>query len=238
MSDGHGGGASWQIGSEQRFAMVRSLAGLDSGREDPDDPLPPGPWGPVIQEAFERTDRSGAALDLSHALGPQPEPWRSASESFRLGSAILRLIAARHPAIRDVIGGGRRDPGELAGLNPQPLPPRLAFAMAVADTVVRRARAVQDVADATANDGEERGSIIVSGYVGRFVDDYCGTGFKVGWPFPGPPPPWLAEEVGAIDLSGAATQMDSAARRTFGPALRRAFQDASVRLAEAALSRS
>jgi hypothetical protein len=42
------------------------------GYEDPDNPSPPGPWDPVIRNAFEQT---------TLRLGPFPDPWRTSRAS-------------------------------------------------------------------------------------------------------------------------------------------------------------
>ena len=92
-------------------------------------------------------------------------------------------ILARHPEISDAIGGGHSFGDEVA-LNPQPLPPRYAFLVSVAQALTSRVELLQEIADATAREGEQQGIIIVGGYVSRFVDDFCGTGFRLKYPFP------------------------------------------------------
>jgi len=205
------------VSREQLFALVRALgAGGAAGREDDEHPLPPGPWDPVIRAALERVS----------VFGPRPEPWK----------AVLARILARHPEIWDAIGGGPGFGAEVA-LNPQPLPPRFAFLGALARAVISRAEMLQEVADATRREGEQQGIIIVGGYVSRFVDDFCGTGFKFRWPFPGPRPNWFAGEVDGIDLVVLAVQFDGAAGETFNPELRQSLADASAKMAEAGLSK-
>lgn len=53
---------------KQFTQLVGALAGL-AGYSDPDNPLPPGPWDPVIRKALR-------GIDL--VAGPHPEPWRRA----------------------------------------------------------------------------------------------------------------------------------------------------------------
>ncbi|ACK49666.1 hypothetical protein Msil_0695 [Methylocella silvestris BL2] len=91
------------------------------------------------------------------------------------------------------------DPWTTIALNPQPLPPRVAFVCAVVREVADRALLIFDVANAQRGGGDQ-GIIIVSGYVSRFVDDYCGDDFRFKWPFPGPRPEWLSERVTSVDL--------------------------------------
>ena len=104
-------------------------------------------------------------------------------------------------------------------------------------TLVTRAELLQEVSDATARKGEQQGIIIVGGYVSRFSDDFCGTGFRLRWPFPGPRPHWFAHELDSIDLAVMATQFEDAAKQTCNQDLRRSLASASSRFAEAGLSR-
>ena len=207
--------ASLPISQEKLLNLVRTMVGGTSGREDDEHPLPPGPWDPVIRIAFERIS----------VFGPRPEPWR----------VVLASILAKRPEW-GVIGGGPGS-GEEVALNPQPLPPRFAFLLSVAGAVVSRAELLQEIADATPREGEQRGIIIVSGYIGRFVDDFCGTGFRLRYPFPGPRPQWFAGNLDGTDLVVMATGFEQAAKEAFSPELRQSFADASTGLAEAGLRR-
>ena len=117
--------------SQQKLlALVRAMIGGSRGREDDEHPLPPGPWDPVIRVALERIG----------FFGPQPEPWRVLDRSARL---FFAGILARHPEISDAIGGGHSFGDEVA-LNPQPLPPRYAFLMSVAQALISRAELLQE----------------------------------------------------------------------------------------------
>jgi hypothetical protein len=159
-------------------------------------------------------------------FGPRPEPWK----------VIFASILARHPEIWDAIGGTPGF-GEESSLNPQPLPPRSAFLMSVAQTLVSRAELMQEIADATQSEGEQQGIIIVSGYIARFVDEFCGTGFRLKYPFPGPRPHWFAEELDGIDLMAMAMQFDQAAKEAYSPDLRQSLADASAKFVEAGLAK-
>jgi hypothetical protein len=142
------------------------------------------------------------------------------------------------PTIRLALerGGGHRF-GESVALNPQPLPPRYAFLSAVVAAVASRAELLQEIADATGRDGTQQGIIIVGGYTSRFSDEWCGNGFRLKWPFPGPPPPWFADQLRAIDLVVIGAQLDQAAQETFSPELRQHLANASVKFVEASLSK-
>ena len=224
---------SLHISQERLLAFVRTMIGVSTGREDDDHPLPPGPWDPVIRIALERVI----------ALGPQPEPWRAfgtsaRSPTLRFGphpepwQLMLASLLARHPEAADAIGGGHQFGDEVA-LNPQPLPPRYAFLVAVVQAVVGRAEVLQDVANAA----ERQGIIIVGGYTSEFCDEWCGNGFRVKWPFPGPRPNWFTHELNGIDLVVMAATFDHAAKQTFSPVLRQSLAHAGARLAEEGLSR-
>lgn len=216
MNTGRTEQQSLHISREKLLTLISSFVGGSRGREDDEHPLPPGPWDPVIR----------VALKGMTVFGPRPEPWR----------AVLASILARHPEIFDAIGGGHSF-GEEVALNPQPLPPRFAFLVAVAQTVIGRAELFQEIADSISREGEQQGIIIVGGYTSRFSDDFCGTGFRLRWPFPGPRPHWFASELDGIDLMVMATQFEQAAKETFSPGLRQNLTDASAKFVEAGLSK-
>ncbi|WP_156964429.1 hypothetical protein [Methylocapsa aurea] len=147
------------------------------------------------------------------------------------------------PVIRQALERLRRasgpvpDPWLEVALNPQPLPPKAAFATAFAQQIVDRVLVLQDVADAMPRQGEQQGIIIVSGYISRFVDDYCGTGFRFKWPFPGPRPNWFTEEVNGADLILAGVQFERAAAEISNEELTRSLIDGAARLKETGLAR-
>jgi hypothetical protein len=230
---------SLHISQEKLLAFVRAMIGGSRGREDDEHPLPPGPWDPVIRVALERINVFGPRPEpwdvfgpgvpwrtLESVFGPKPEPWK----------VVLASVLARHPEIFDVIGGGHSF-GEEVALNPQPLPPRFAFLVAVAQVVISRAELLQEIGDAISRQGEQQGIIIVGGYTSRFSDDWCGNGFRLRWPFPGPRPHWFTNELDRIDLVVMATQFEQAAKETFSPDLRQNLADVSVKFVEAGLSK-
>jgi hypothetical protein len=158
--------------------VTRVFGGATVGREDDEHPLPPGPWDPIIRKVAKRV-LGPHPEPWRLVFGPQPEPWRSELSTNRL---ILGIIAARHPEIFDVIGGGLNS----VALNPQPLPPRAAFLAAFAEEVIDRSLLMQEVADALNQNGEQQGIIIVGGRLTLLVDELCGNNFKVRIPFPKP----------------------------------------------------
>ena len=200
-------------GQKAVMAFVRTMLGGLQGREDPENPLPPGPWDPVIRTALERLD----------VLGLQREFLRGA----------LANLLAQTPEIHDVIGG-RRAFGSHVALNPQPLPPRFAFLLEVAQVVVDRAELLQELADTVRESKEQNPA---GSYVTRFADDICGNGFRLKFPRPGPRPWWFADALSGTDLVVLAAHFGAAAETAFDPVLGQSFEAAGTRLAETGLSR-
>ena len=226
MNSGQTEHQSLHISQEKLLAFVSAMIGGSRGREDDEHPLPPGPWDPVIRVALERIN----------VFGPHPEPWKVLGVHPVPQKVIFASILARHPEIWDAVGGGHSLGAEVA-LNPQPLPPRFAFLLSVAQTVISRVELIQEIADATRREGEQQGIIIVSGYFARFVDDWCGNDFRLKYPFPWPRPNWFAKELDGIDLVVMATQFEQAAKGTFSQDLRQNLADASAKFVQAGLSR-
>lgn len=212
-----------RINPEKLFALVREMSGAD-GKLPPDDgPEPVGPWGPVIR----------AAVRHMSIFDPSAELWRN---------FLISILARQYPAIFDVPSQGVgplhvEDLLEAVGLNPQPLPPRQAFLESLVQTMVERLEVLQEMAAALSDDGEQRGIIIVSGYISRYIEELCGPGFRVRNPFPGPRPKWLPEELNDLDLLVMAAHFDRAAHQTYSPALQENLAGASVKLLQAALSK-
>lgn len=232
-----------QISRDKLFELVTptfsGAGGGGSGQPNPDEPLKPGPWDPVIRVALKDVVRFGPSPDpwrlgpdpIPWRFGPQPDPWLGSA----ISSGLIGLIARRFPAVWDIIGGLR--PGDLVALNPQPLPPRERFVTALADALVGRAEQLAEVAGALGDPGEERGIIIVSGYVNRLVDDWCGTGYRPRWPFPGPPPWWFSQEVSARDILVLGAGLHQASRAAFDPTIGRSLGDAADKLAQVGVER-
>jgi hypothetical protein len=134
------------------------VSGLLEGYPNPEgDPQPPGPWDPLIRQAFEKV------------FGPQPEPWRMRFES---AEERLRNLGRAKAEIWDVIGGGF----ETVALNPQPLPPRWAIAVEFIRLAADRLVIIQETAEVI-NRGNDRGIIVVGGKLSELVDFVCGTNF-------------------------------------------------------------
>lgn len=193
-------------------ALKALVSQLTTGYSSPDGPeATPGPVDPYIRKALERSVvGSGMATNL----------WR--------------FIAEKHPEIWCVIGGG-----PLTGmtLNPQPLPPRSAFLAGVVLEFTERMTTVSELADLIPRPGGEPGHIIVASHVARFVDEVCGNGFKLKWPFPWPAPSWFNTSLNGADLIVMGTQFQQCAGLAIERDLGRTFADAARALLEAGAAR-
>jgi hypothetical protein len=193
-------------------ALTALVSQLTTGYPNPDGPDdPPGPLDPYIRRALERSVL-GAGVSTN----------------------LWRVIAEKHPEIWHVIGG---DPHAQVTLNPQPLPPRSAYLASVILEFTERMTDVCELADLIPRPGGERGCIIVAGHVAKFVDEICGNGLKIRWPFPWPAPPWFSESLSGADLIVMGTQFQQCAATTLDHDLGRTFADAAHALLEAGAAR-
>jgi hypothetical protein len=241
--------SSFTIDREQLFALLGAGFSRAGGgtQPNPDGAPKPGPWDPVIRVALKDLWRYGPFPE-PWRLGPFPQPWHEAgNSSWRKGphpepwrSAIsdaLDLIAKRFPQIYDVIGGGQNLADKVA-LNPQPLPPRERFITTLGEALIDRAEQLAEAAGAIGSRGEEQGIIVVGGYVNRLVDDWCGTGYRPKWPFPGPPPWWFVQEVAARDTLILAATLHHGAQQAYDPVTQRALEEGAEKLVQSGLNRS
>ena len=207
------------ISREKLLTFVsQTFGGVSVGREDDEHPLPPGPWDPVIRKVSKKV------------FGPHPEPWRS---ELNLNRMILGIIAARHPEIFDVIGGGRFD---FAALNPQPLPPRSAFLAAVTEEVIDRALIMQEAADAMNQTGEQQGIIIVGGKLGKFVTEIDELCPRIPRKFP-KPKGGSEERFSAVELLAAGAVFEQNAAAVSDEGLRQELSNAGAKLIEMGIAR-
>ena len=146
---------------------------------------------------------------------------------------ILASLAARHPEISDVIGGGRFAQAEL---NPQPLPPRAAFVVAFTEEAIDRALLMQEVANAMNQTGEQQGIIIVGGRLSLLVDELCGNNFKVRIPLPRPKRD-EDELLSGIELLAAGAVFEQTAATVAHEGLRQELRNAGAKLIENGLAR-
>jgi hypothetical protein len=82
--------------------------------------------------------------------------------------SLLAVIGRLHPEIYDVPPkyGPLRTRGDLVALNPQPLPPKAAFAEAAVDLATAIVRMAAE---------EETRNAAGSGLVSSIVDEWCAT---------------------------------------------------------------
>lgn len=244
---------SGSIPAESVVSFIRDLIG---SYPNPEDPQPPGPWDPIIRAALERIIRFGPLPDPWLAMGPHPDPWRLAAGpvpdpwqaafgpypipwhvAARPGpqpwwpALLTNIITHRHPELWDLFGGG---PLTRAGLNPQPLPPRMVFAAALADELIGQATAAAQMAGWLSQEGAERGIIIVGGRVLHYVDELCGNDLRLKFPRP-VPPPWWPEELRGTDLITMGLRFEVAAAA--GDALAATLSQAGEKLVEAGMAR-
>jgi hypothetical protein len=192
-------------------ALTALVSQLTTGHPNPGPEETPGPLDPYIRKALERT-----------AVGSG------------IGASLWRIIAEKHPEIWDVIGG---DPQARVSLNPQPLPPRSAFLAGIILEFTERMTLVAEIADLIPRPGGERGIIIVSGHVARFVDGICGNGLHIRWPLPWPAPVWFSDSLNGADLIVMGTQFQQSAAIAMDRELGRTFADAAHALLEAGAAR-
>jgi hypothetical protein len=76
-----------------------------------------------------------------------------------------------------------------------------------------------------------------SAAISKFVDDICGNGIPLPWPFPPPRPNWFMEDITGLDLVVAGVQFEKAASETYSCELKQIIADAGAKLTAAGLSR-
>lgn len=145
------------------------------------------------------------------------------------------------PVIRELFAGRifEAEPAQGAGLafarfgiamlNPQPLPPRIGYVIALGQAAVIRAELIGEIAD---RGGRETGG---GRYLLALVDDWCGTPpGKIPWPRPYPRPEWARGTLGALDHLILAEVLERAAGFGGAADLADSFRAGRKRLVEAA----
>ena len=157
---------------------------------------------------------------------PSPWPWRHV-----LNSALTRVQLSI---------AGNSNPFARVALNPQPLPPRLHFAMVLAQELVERATMMHEVNDGVNQNGEQRGIIIVGGYINKFVDEICPTPPVIKFPkrhWPLPPEPDPHPDWTGLELAVIGTHFLNEARFAGNKDIQHIFNAAGEKLLEVATSR-
>ncbi|MDH0866743.1 hypothetical protein [Mitsuaria sp. GD03876] len=198
------------LSQRQLISLVRRLLGA---MPDRDDTPPPAPWDAVLSRVGKRLlgTRSRLTLpppeELDPGYPPRP-PWLFA--------------VASSP--------------DLAALNPQPLPPRWAFAATLADELIQRAAQADEWA-AWAHAGDD-GRIRVGARLLSQVDELCGNDLRLHLPRPRPEPPGWQSQLGGVDLIVMGLQFEDAAAHVPAGALQRAYASGGAKLVQAGWSRS
>jgi hypothetical protein len=187
---------------------------IETTYPDPDaEPLPPGPWDPIIRQAFDKV------------FGPGPEPWRRSFESAR-----LRNLARIKPEAWD----GIEDRFSSVALNPQPLPPRWRYPIEFARAAMDRFETIQETAEIIGGEnGGDRAIIVVGGKVSELVDEVCGNNFQRKWPIPPPRGGDLGEELivmGIEFIRGSSRVENSELAGQFAAAGRKLIEEGTRRL--------
>lgn len=195
----------------QKLVSLASQLIYGDAYPNPDDPQPPGPWGPIIRQA----------LESMVAFGPGVQPWR--------------MIARRRPEVWDIFGGG---PFSHVALNPQPLPPGIVFVHSLASAVIDRVLLIHDVAAAVQPNDSQQSDDFVTHYLNRFVDDLCPNPPKIKKPKgPYPPDPDPHPEWSAIELAVVALEFQQVAAATDNKNLQQIFLAAGEKLLETGMER-
>lgn len=159
-----------------------------------------------------------------------PGPW---DPYIRKALIRLGLILAPVPDPWGPVFGPGPQPWDKVALNPQPLPPKVAFAAFIAQDVIDRVLLVQDLADAMGGAGQ---GTLSGGMVSRFIDD-CGND-KLWRKRPFPPPKDEADNrLTALELVVMGAQFEQNAFATVNEQLQQQFRNAGARLTEMGMAR-
>lgn len=193
-------------------ALTALVNQLTTGYANPNTPEEwPGPLDPYMRRALER-----------------------AAVGAGIGMNLWGVIAENHPEIWQVIGG---DPSGQGSPNSKLLPPRSAFYASLILEFTERMTLVVEIADLIPRPGGERGIIIVSNHVAKFVDEICVPSLHIRWPFPWPAPAWFSDTLTGADLIVMGTQFQQSAVVAMDRDLGRTFADAAIALLETGAAR-
>lgn len=204
-----------------RQKLVTIVSGLLGANPDPDNPPPHGPWDPYIHKAAVRT-----SLGFTNAHPGEEDPHYPPRPPFSLSEFInVWNVLYRYELTT---------PYANVYLNPQPLPPGIAFARSLAREIIDQAGVISDISGT--NGKESNGS--AAAFVLRFTEDLCPIPAKVPFPpgkkpVPGPgPQPW-----GAVELAAVAVEFQQAALHADRQEIKDALIEAGDRILDAAIDR-
>jgi len=207
------------VSAEKVMNLVHEMLGGKGENPPPDDNTPSGPWDPYIRRAIRR---------LSWVSGPWPLPWMAIS--------MMDIFAPQPQPWREIFNPFSQV-GNAVALNPQSLPPRIAFMVSLSQDVVERAALIHEVAEGIGQQGQKQGIIVVGGIISRFADDFCGTDWRLRWPFPIPHPRWWKTELSGLDLIAIGTQLTYSATETVDKSLQEHLQKAGKQFTERGMAR-
>jgi hypothetical protein len=95
---------------------------------------------------------------------------------------------------------------------------------------------MQEIADALPQQGEQHGIIIVSGYLGRFVDDLCPEPIKIKIPGPKPKRNEI-DRLSALELLTASAVFEQNASSVASEGLRQELTNAGAKLFDTGIAR-
>ena len=206
---------SISLSRKQFTKLVSMLTGL-AGYPDPENPLEPGPWDPVIFDSIL------SQVDLTLA-GPQPQPWRWAGP---------QPTPWRHYQEQVLSSLNWRS------LNPQPLPPRETWGLLAAKAIVADIQRSIASLQLWPEEFQERAIAGIQGNLAQLVDDWCPTPprrFPIPIPpFPEPDPRQI--EVNPLDLIMMGVVFDTLTR-SVSERVQGALQETAVAFQNAGLER-
>jgi hypothetical protein len=117
---------------------------------------------------------------------------------------------------------------EKAALNPQPIPPGIAFYSEVAKAAIARAWTLYDVQTGLAKGADNDGDWLPVNYLHDLGNHLNGS---LVWRLIHPPHiNWSNQELRAVDLLTVSAEFQSAAAVTNVPSMRAAFREAALQL--------
>jgi hypothetical protein len=124
---------------------------------------------------------------------------------------------------------------EKVALNPQPIPPGVAFYSDVAKAAIARAWTLYDVQTGLAKGADNDGDWLPVNFIHSLGDNLS---MQVVYRFIHPPHPnWFGQEMRAIDYLTVSAELETAAAVTSVPSMRAAFRQAANRLQQRAIQR-
>lgn len=207
------------ISREKLVSIVSQLFGETSGNPNPDEPLKPGHWDPIISQIIYRLGE------------PHPIPWQF--DRFDSNQTRLEVFARFNQLILEVIGGGRFNTAEL---NPPPIPPRAAFLNAFAREAIDRIVLMQEIADAINQTGEQRGKVVISSKLSQLVDELCGNNIIIKFPIPHPKHD-ADSKLSGVELLTAGAIFEQTAKNIAREDLRQELRNAGAKLIETGITR-